>query len=122
MGWCLYTILLFSSYSCPENLVAKTGHFYFWFRRGCGLWLRRRKGYPVEIFRIFTIFTIITLFYTEGDLSVAVLWLFLLLFFFFLLWFRYPAIFFYVFSVIVFCVILGEGRVVSPPNVYSLSI
>ena len=40
----------------------------------------------------------------------------------FLLWFRYSAIFFYVFSVIVFCVILGEGHVVSPPNVYSLSI
>ena len=67
---------------------------------------------------IFAVFTYLQ-YYTVVDLSVAVLWLFILLF---LLWFRYPPILFYVFSVLVFCVFLGEGHVVSPPSVCSPSI
>ena len=76
-------------------------------RDGKGWTGRGREGCPVELFTIFTVCTVV-------DLSVAVLWLFLLLF---LLWFRYQPIFFYVFSVIVFCVFLEEGHVVPPPSV-----
>ena len=77
---------------------------------------------PVELLQyLFTIFTVFTYLqvYKVVDLSVAVLRLFILLF---LLWFWYPPIFFYVFSIIVFCVFLGEGHVVSPPSVCNPSI
>ena len=53
------------------------------------------------------------------SVSVAVLWLFILLF---LLWVPYPPIFFCVFSVFVFCILLGEGHVVSPPSVCRAAI
>ena len=128
-------ILFFCFYLCPENLVAKTGQFSSLhlvsaelrdFGRGRGIVNRVANGgvscriiYNIcNIYNIYMI-TISALFYTEGDLSVVILWFFFLLF---LLWFWHPPIFFYAFSVIVFCVFLGKGHVVSPPSVYSLHI
>ena len=53
---------------------------------------------------------IFTLLFGERCRSVA---LYLVVF---LLWIPYPPIFFCVFSVFVFCILLGEGHVVSPPK------
>ena len=100
---------------CPKSLNVKTGQFVSLFGKGWEKvdWEGRGgEGCLVELLQY--LFTYLQ-FYT---VSVAVLWLFIL----FLLWFRYPPIFFYVFSVLVFCVFLGEGHVVSPPSVCSPSI
>ena len=102
---------------CPESLDAKTGQFAGLLGRG---WERvdweGRGGVFCGIGIIFIyIFTYLHFY----SVSVAVLWLFILLF---LLRVPYPPIFFCVFSVLFFCILLGEGHVVSPPSVCSPSI
>ena len=71
-------------------------------------------GISIIFIYIFMLFTYLHFY----SVSVAVLWLFILLF---LLWVPYPPIFFCVFSVFVFCILLGEGHV-SPSSVCSTAI
>ena len=113
----MYDIVFFLSISVLKTWLQKQDSSLVYLGKdGRGRTGRGREGCPEELLQYLFIYL---QFYTVVDLSVTVLRLFVLLF---LLWFRYPPIFFYVFSVLVFCVFLGEGHVVSPPSVCSPSI
>ena len=84
----MYDIVLFLSISVLKTWSQKQDSSLVYLERdGRGWTGREREGCPVELLQY--LFTYLQ-FYTVVDLSVAVLWLFILLF---LLWFRYPPIY-----------------------------
>ena len=92
----MYDIVLFLSISVLKTWSQKQDSSLVYLERDGRGWTRKREGKGgvscgiITIFiYIFTVFTYLQ-FYTVVDLSVAVLWLFILLF---LLWFRYPPIY-----------------------------
>ena len=121
----------FSSYLRSEILVVKTGQFGSLLLFSKGLWDfgkgremacgEGKEGVSCRIiYNIYNVYNILAILYGGRFERCHFVAHSLVTSFF--LWFRYPPIFVYVFSVIVFCVFLGKCHVVSPPSVYSLSI